>query len=78
MRRHDAAVKLALRGFLLQLGIKSAGYQPTIYVKSGQTVTFKVNGQQVQYTPPVGGNYAAHGNSISLIGRLDVSDRDDD
>lgn len=43
MRRHDAAVKLALRGFLLQLGIKSAGYQPTVYIRSGQTVVFKVN-----------------------------------
>jgi hypothetical protein len=76
MRRHDAAVKLALRGFLLQLGIKSAGYQPIIYRKLGQTVTFKVKGQQVQYTAPVGGNYYVSEISNS-ISRLDPSDRDD-
>ena len=73
MQSNDGVVQLALRGFLVQLGIKSAGYQPIIRLSSGQRVVLKINGKPVAYTAPTGGNYYVSeiSNSISRLGPSD-------
>lgn len=77
MQNNNRVVQLALIGFLIRLGVKSAGYQPIIKLSSGQQVILKINGKPIAYTAPVGGNYYVS-EINNVIGRLGPSDGDVD